>query len=130
RVILMAVGLGVFFILSVRVLQSNLLDTFAIETGGAAPDLVLIDVQKDQADGVRALAAPYLRQPPRLLPLMRARVLSVDGQRVKLPTPDAIRRQGGLTREFGLTYRDALQPNERVTAGEFWYGALSTETTP
>ncbi len=35
-----------------------------------------------------------------------------------------------MTREFGLTFRDALQDNERLVAGTFWSGPLTEATTP
>jgi putative ABC transport system permease protein len=130
RVILMAVGLGCFFILGIRALQANLLEDFTLQVGRDAPDLVLIDIQPDQVAGVREVVAPYVRQPARLLPLLRARVVGVDGARVHLPTPDAVRRQGRLTREYGLTYRDTLQENERIVAGAFWTGRLAGDRTP
>jgi putative ABC transport system permease protein len=44
---------------------------------------------------------------------------------VNLPTPEAIRKHGRLTREFGVPYRDTVQPNERVIAGAFWSGPSS-----
>src|SRR5688500_16721712 len=50
RVILLAVGLGAFFILGVRTLQANLLRDFAIQAGPQAPDMFLIDIQQDQRD--------------------------------------------------------------------------------
>jgi len=130
RVILMAVGLGCFFILTVRVLQANLLDEFSTQLDGNSPDLVLIDIQPDQVDGVRAATAPYVGAPARLMPLMRARVVGVEGRRVSLPTSEAVRRHGRLTREFGVTYRDILQDNERVTAGAFWTGPSSVARRP
>jgi putative ABC transport system permease protein len=122
RVILTAVGLGCFFVLSVRAMQMNLVGEFMAQIGATSPDLVLIDVQRDQVDAVQKTVAPYATEPPRILPLMRARVVGIDGRRTHLPTPEDIRKQGKLTREFGVTYRDALQPNERVTAGAFWTG--------
>jgi len=122
RVILTAVGLGCFFVLSVRAIQANLVGEFDAQIGATSPDLVLIDVQRDQVDGVKAAAARYTQEPARLMPLMRARVVGAEGRRVHLPTPEAIRQQGRLTREFGVTYRDALQSNERVTSGAFWTG--------
>ncbi len=125
RVILTAVGLGCFFVLSIRAIQTNLVEEFTAQIGATSPDLVLIDVQRDQVDAVQAAAAPYAQAPARLMPLMRARVVGVEGRRVHLPTPDAVRQQGRLTREFGVTYRDALQPNERVTAGTFWTAAAT-----
>ena len=53
RVILLAVGLGSFFILGVRTLQANLLRDFAIQAGANAPDMFLIDIQADQRDDWR-----------------------------------------------------------------------------
>jgi putative ABC transport system permease protein len=130
RVILMAVGLGSFFILGIRAVQSNLLDDFRVELGRNSPDLVLIDIQRDQVDGVRAAVAPYAAAPPRLLPLLRARVVGIEGRRVNLPTAEDVRRQGDMTREYGITFRDALQDNERLVDGAFWTGPLTEAKTP
>ena len=49
RVILLAVGLGTFFIMGVRGLQVNLLNQFALQIGDTTPDLFLVDIQQDQA---------------------------------------------------------------------------------
>ena len=130
RVILMAVGLGSFFILGVRALQGNLLAEFNDELGQNWPDLVLIDVQKDQVDDVRRVAGAFARTTPSLVPQLRARVTAVDGARVTLPTREAVREHGRLGREFSLTYRSDLQPNEVVSAGQFWSTPLPGLTTP
>jgi putative ABC transport system permease protein len=124
RVVLMAVGLGCFFILSVRALQENLLAEFDGQLSRNAPDLVLIDIQPNQLAGVRATVAPYALEPPNTWPMMRARVVGIQGRRVNLPDAEAVREQGRLTREYGITYRDALQDNERLVAGQFWPGRL------
>lgn len=129
RVILMAVGLGCFFIMGVRALQANLLEEFTVQLGSSSPDLVLIDVQPDQVEGVRKVVTPHVTEPPRFLPLLRARVVGVNGRRVQLENADAVRRHGRLTREYGITYRGGLQDNERVLSGHFWSGPL-TEAPP
>jgi putative ABC transport system permease protein len=134
RVILTSVGLGCFFILGVRAVQSNLLAEFDLTVGADAPDLVLIDIQTDQVDGVRALARPYLRNGaadgPPVFPLLRGRVVSVDGARVHLPTLEDVRREGELAREYGITYRDTLADNERLVAGTWWSGPSNETTGP
>ena len=66
---------------------------------------------------MRRIVTPHATEPPRFMPLMRARVVGVDGRRTQLEDADAVRRHGRLTREFGLTFRDTLQSNERVLAG-------------
>jgi putative ABC transport system permease protein len=125
RVILMTVGLGCFFILTVRVLQANLLDAFSTEVGEASPDLVLIDIQPDQVESLASAVGPYVRQPPRIVPLMRARITAVQGRRVRLASVEEVRRHGGIGREFGLTFRDGLAPNERLLEGDFWSGPMT-----
>ena len=122
RVILLAVGLGSFFVIGVRALQSNLLDEFSItlEQGGA--DMFLVDIQQDQVDGVRALVRSKAAVEPRLIPVLRARVTAIRGQDTNLETVSEVRRRGGLGREFVITYRNHLEPNETVVAGTFWNG--------
>ena len=51
RVILLAVGLGAFFIVGVRSLQASLLEEFSIQTSADSPDMFLLDIQREQADG-------------------------------------------------------------------------------
>jgi putative ABC transport system permease protein len=125
RVVLVAVGLGAFFVLSIRAIQANLMTEFDAQIGRTSPDLVLIDVQRDQVAPLGVAVAPYAIEPMRVMPLMRARVVGVDGRRAHLPTADAVRQQGRLIREFGVTYRTNLQPNERVVSGAFWDSALT-----
>jgi putative ABC transport system permease protein len=75
RVILLAVGLGAFFILGVRSLQANLLSDFTMQSGKDAPDMFLIDVQPDQRDRLASfLDAQNGSAPgPNLIPVLRAR---------------------------------------------------------
>ena len=119
RVILLAVGLGSFFIIGIHAVQANLLDAFALEIRDDTPDMFLIDIQQDQVDGVSALLARQGGQVPRFLPVLRARVTGVTGQRTTLETARDVRRRG-VGREYTVTYREALEENERVVAGEFW----------
>ena len=127
RVVLMSVGLGCFFVLGVRAVQANLLAQINRQVGENSPDFVLIDIQSDQVEGLKRIVEPYLRRPARITPLMRGRVASVDGSRTKLPDREAIRDRGrGLGREFGLTFRSALESNERTIDGAFWTSPIDS----
>ncbi|MEO5897801.1 MAG: FtsX-like permease family protein [Vicinamibacterales bacterium] len=134
RVVLMAVGLGAFFVLGVRALQSNLLDQFSLVLDRGAPDMFLIDIQQDQADGVREFlsqrSAPGT-SPPRIIPVLRARVTAVKGSEVNLEGVQDVRGRGALGREYVITYRDHLEANETVVDGQFWTGqaAQSADAT-
>ena len=119
RVILLAVGLGSFFIIGVRSLQANLLSNFALELRDDTPDMFLIDIQQDQADGVLAMLEASVHRPAQLIPVLRARVNSVNGRDLRVDGVQAARR-AGLGREYMVTYRSHLEENERVIAGTFW----------
>ena len=127
RVILLAVGLGAFFIVGVRSLQASLLEEFAVQTGEGSPDMFLMDIQPDQADGIRAfLTDPsHGAGPFRFIPVLRARVVGVDGRSVQLESLEDVRARGGLGREYTITYRDHLEENEKIASGAFWRGPSS-----
>jgi len=121
QVILVAVGLGAFFILGVRALQSNLLDELSLDLRSGGADLFLIDIQPAQAEAVRAFVAERLPgQPSRVVPVLRARVTGVHGRSLSLDSADEVRGQGSLAREYVLTYRGRLEANETIVAGRFW----------
>jgi putative ABC transport system permease protein len=126
RVILLAVGLGAFFIVGVRSLQASLLDDFSVQAAADSPDMFLLDVQPAQVDALRVFLADPKNETSRaqIIPVLRARVVAVDGKETKVDTVEGVRQgRPGLQREFTITYRDHLEPNERLIAGRFWNGA-------
>ncbi|MGE0462172.1 MAG: ABC transporter permease [Vicinamibacterales bacterium] len=125
RIVLLAVGLGSFFIIGVRSLQENLIAEFAVDLSPEAPDMFMLDIQADQVEAVRALITA--RQdpgapPPRLLPVLRARVVGVQGRDVQLENYEDVRGRGSLAREYTITYRTELEANERLLEGALWSG--------
>jgi putative ABC transport system permease protein len=130
RIVLLAVGLGSFFIIGVRSLQENLITQFAVNINPESPDIFLLDIQRDQVEKVSAAIAahqPAGAPPPRLLPVLRARVVGVEGREINLENYEDVRGRGSLGREYTITYRDALERNETVVAGTFWEPTPSTE---
>jgi putative ABC transport system permease protein len=125
RVILLAVGLGSFFVIGVRSLQANLLKEFSLELSAAGADMFLIEILPNQVDQVRAFLdarKAAASEPARLIPVLRARVTGVRGRETNLASFEDVRRQGSLAREYVITYRDHLEANETIIDGKFWTG--------
>ena len=122
RIILLAVGLGTFFILGVRALQVNLLRDFALQMGENAPDMFLMDIQPSQREGVTTLIDRENGDDPapKLIPVLRARIVGVRGRDVNLESYEDVRGRGGLSREFTITYRSHLEANEKLIDGAWW----------
>jgi putative ABC transport system permease protein len=121
RVILLAVGLGSFFVLGVRALQSSLIANFSLQAQKGGPDMFLIDIQQDQVGPMRTFLGERAGNPV-LIPVLRARVTGVRGSDLNLDSYQDVRGRGSLAREYVITYRDHLESNERVTSGKFWSG--------
>jgi len=130
RIILLAVGLGTFFIIGVRALQANLLQDFELQVGENAPDMFLMDIQPSQRDGVSALIdrANGSLPSPKLIPVLRARIVGVHGRDVNLESYEDVRGRGGLSREFTITYRPGLEANEKLVDGTWWDSTPSDGT--
>jgi putative ABC transport system permease protein len=118
RVILLAVGLGSFFVIGVRALQTNLLQQFSVQLSESGADMFLIEILPDQAERMRAFLDARKASdagPPRLIPVLRARVTGIRSRNA--PSFRDVRNQG---REYTITYRDHLEPNEKLIRGTFW----------
>jgi putative ABC transport system permease protein len=120
RIVLLAVGLGAFFLVGIRAVESNLFREISIVLDESAPDLFLLDVQADQREGVKATVQRHTGAVPRLLPVLRARVTQVRGRDTSLENIEDVRGRGSLAREFTVTYRDSLEQNETLVEGRFW----------
>ncbi len=128
KVILLAVGLGAFFIISVRLLQTNLLDEFSLNLGANAPDMYLIDIQPNQREAIAETITKELGAKPELIPTLRARIAEINGKAVnpdakdnaQNPNQNRSQNRGMLARDYVCTYRNYVDPNEKVIAGTYW----------
>jgi putative ABC transport system permease protein len=120
RIILMAVGLGVFLIVAVRSLQLNLRSEFSLDLDAVRADLYMIDIQKDQRSGVEEIITKYTGKQPQLIPTIRARIAAINNKEVNLDRLQPNENRGMLGREYILTYRPYLEDYEEILAGKFW----------
>lgn len=120
RIILLAVGLGTFVVLSVQLLQVNLVRQFDFASNSSLPALFINDIQRSQKDGVAELIRQHTGEEPELIPTLRGRIAAIDGQPVDFNQREIRRQSGQLGREFIFTYRPDLNDNEKIIAGKFW----------
>ena len=127
RVVVMAVGLGAFLVVAVQSVQSNLVDEFDLTRRGNLANAYLMDVQKDQVEGVNGIVTETTGKSAELIPTLRARIVAINGREIDPDAPELRRERGRLGREYVVTYRPRLEYNETVVAGEFWDGSPSRE---
>ncbi len=127
RVIIMAVGLGAFLVIAVQSLQRNLLLELDPANRGNLPNMYLIDIQKDQKAGLEKLIKDETGESAQLVPTVRARIAAINGREIDLGSGEMRGDRGRLGREYVLTYRPHLEPNETIVAGRMWEPTPSNE---
>lgn len=127
RVIVMAVGLGAFVVMSIHSLQTNLLAEMDLSRRTSLPNMFLIDIQPDQKQGVEELITSVTGERPELIPTVRARIYAINNRAVDLDEREMQRDRGRLGREYVVTYRPRLEANETLVAGNFWDASPSPE---
>lgn len=120
RVIVLAVGLGSFFVIATQSVKTNLLREMDFTRNKTMPNMYLIDVQEDQRNGVEKLIQSYTGKQFELIPTLRTRIYAINGK-VLDPQSDAFKKdRHRLAFEYTITYRPRLEPIETITAGKFW----------
>ncbi len=127
KVILLAVGLGAFFIISVRLLQANLLEEFNLNLGSDAADMYLIDIKPNDREAVATTIQSSLGTKPVLIPTLRGRIAELNAKPVNVDSNDKSENRGMISRDYVMTYRDYLDTNEKLIAGKFWDNTPATE---
>lgn len=119
-----ALGLGLMALLLLTFVRTDLLDRWQLALAKDAPNRFIINVQQDQLDPVRAFMAQRELGEPTLYPMIRGRLLELNGKptRGEDYAEQDERTQRRADREFNLSMADALRDDNVVTAGEFWTG--------
>ncbi len=119
-----ALALGLMCLLLIAVTRNDLVAGWRQSTPPDAPNQFLIDIQPDQRAPVARYLASHGVASPVLAPMVRGRLVAVNGKPVNpddYPSADARRL---VDREFNLSYTTALPDDNRITEGD-WYGASS-----
>ncbi|MFQ3589207.1 MAG: FtsX-like permease family protein [Chloracidobacterium sp.] len=126
-VIVMTVGFGLFFALTVRLLERNLLDSVNLAASENLPNLLLFNVLPSQTDSVSALVERQVQAKTTFIPIISARLTAINGQRIDFAAIKEASRRAAVDREFRLTYRSELDAGEQIVEGTWW---LATPAEP
>jgi putative ABC transport system permease protein len=119
--ILVAMGLGVMFTLSVYLVQHSLIDEIIQTAPPGVPNVYLVGVTLAQSTPLKQLIAdqPGILTQPELFPSVSARLVQVDGQDVASRATEE-----GPTRRFtttrSVTWENKLPDNLVVRRGAWW----------
>lgn len=119
-----ALGLAVLAVTTVALVERRLVERLRSDLPADAPSVFLVDVQPDQWPGVAALLHEHGARNVREVPVVTARLTSVDGDDVtqlaaKSGGDELDRPRWVLTREQRITWGE-LSPDNRIVEGALW----------
>jgi len=115
-----AFGLGITVLLLLTLVRTDLLDGWRQTLDDDAPNHFLINIQPHELSDVGALFEANDVEPPAFTPLVRARMLTINGQSVKdrsYPNEDG---EWLANREANLSWAAQLSASNEVVGGEWW----------
>jgi len=123
--ILVAMGLGVMFTLSVYLIQHSLIDEIIQTAPPGVPNVYLVGVTLDQSAPLKQLIAaqPGILTAPELFPSVAARLVKVDGQEIASRPVEGPTRRYSTTRS--VTWEKYVPENLAVRRGTWWKPDMS-----
>jgi putative ABC transport system permease protein len=82
-----------------------------------APNRFLINIQPDQRQPIQTQLAAEGIAPVALSPMVRGRLVSIDGRNIKASDYTTTRAQRLVDREFNLSYGNTLPAHNRIVSG-------------
>ncbi len=116
----MAFGLGLMVLLLLGVVRDDLLDAWAGRLPADAPNRFVINIQPDQLAGVQAFFRDTGLPEAEFHPMVRARLVAIEGKPVSAAGYRDERAQNLVEREFNLSWADQLQVDNKIVAGRWW----------
>lgn len=116
-----ALGLGISALLLLTLVRGDLVENWQQKTPADAPNRFVINIQPDQRAPVAQHFVEAGLEAPEILPMIRGRLVAINGETVD---PDAYaddRAQRLVTREFNLSQGSRLAEGITVTEGR-WHG--------
>ncbi|MGD9946307.1 MAG: ABC transporter permease, partial [Burkholderiaceae bacterium] len=117
-----ALSVGLMALLLLTVTRTDLIAGWRSASPPDAPNRFVINIQPDQAATVQAALTDAGVRGTELYPMIRGRLVSINGQPVRPDAYENPRAQRLVDREFNLSYADQLPGHNRLVAGRWFNG--------
>ncbi len=120
-ILVTCIGLGTALISTLFFTQDLLISQVEFAGTGNQPNMILFDIQKDQAEELEEMAAGFELPIIQKVPLITMRLNELNGKSIEelSEDPDNDVSRGMLNREARVTFRGEMVESESLTEGEF-----------
>jgi putative ABC transport system permease protein len=115
-----AFGLGLMVLLLLTIVRSELMAEWQGTLPTQSANRFLVNVQRDEIDGVSALIESRGIAAPEFTPLVRGRIGRINGIETRAYEARDERARDELNDEINLTWAAELGPDNSIVVGEWW----------
>ncbi len=126
---IVALSLGLMALLLLTLVREDLLSAWHKATPPDAPNHFMINIQPDQREPIAARLQQTGIRDATLYPMIRGRLVQVDGRTVGPETYAEDRAQRLVEREFNLSTMAALPPQNSIVEGRWFGGGAQAEAS-
>jgi putative ABC transport system permease protein len=123
---LVALAIGLMALLLLAIVRTDLIDQWRGQAPADAPNRFIINIQPEQRDEVIARLQAAHIEAAVLEPMIRGRLIAVDGVPIGPDSFDDERARGLVEREFNLSYRNEPPPYDPIVHGT-WFAPDAAE---
>jgi putative ABC transport system permease protein len=116
----MAFGVGLMVLLLLTVVRGDLLRGWAQSIPPDAPNRFVINIQPDQLTAVKAFFKRKGMETATLYPMVRGRLIKINGKPVSAGDYQDQRTKRLVDREFNLSWAEKVQKDNKIVAGHWW----------
>jgi putative ABC transport system permease protein len=117
---IVAFGLGFMVLLLLALVRDDLLQDWRASLPEDAPNYFMINIRPDEGAGVREFFAQAGFPATELVPMLRARLVTINATPVEQLRFTSDRANDFVDREANLTWSETLGAGNRIVAGTWW----------
>ncbi|WP_455221876.1 ABC transporter permease [Kaarinaea lacus] len=115
-----AFGIGIMVLLLLTMVRGDLLETWQNSLPADASNRFVINIQPDQLESVQAFFHKQGLSQTRLYPMVRGRLVAVNGEELQTDGFTDERAKRLATREFNLSWARDMQTDNKIVKGKWW----------
>ncbi len=115
-----ALAAGLLVLLVLGLVRNDLLASWQASVPVDAPNHFILGIQAEEQPALQSFMLAEGRRPLDLRPLVRARLVAIDGHPIELAAIRDPRERAMLDREFNLTWAAGFNVDNHLVAGQDW----------
>lgn len=115
-----ALGMGIMALLTLTLIRGDLLKAWQTSLPPHAPNRFIVSIQPDQLKPLAEFFAAHGIARPPVFPMVRARLVQINGRGVSSADYADDRARRLIDREFNLSWAKAMQADNEIVSGRWW----------